>query len=602
MKNIIFFVTEHKSLLLKLFLVNSLLPFALIQRDLMWDSTYFSMFVIVVGLLLFHNLGKITIDRKKLPTTIFLCITFVLMLPITEILSSEIFEFKHITNSISLYTNHSILSYLVFFILIFNYLPSILISTFIIFNHIINLFSQNLETKKITNNKEKIKIRYYYACIVGMSFFLLFSTFPCTLLKDDCIKIWNDATGYGAWDDWLSFGHGLFVYLCTKIYDRPFGICLVQTMIWLIVNYYTLQVLAKYNKKALKFYVILLAIIFTPLYYLQDIRHDTIFSIGFLGVAVAFWNITKNGTISKYDFIFLSTISLFALLTRHGGEYIFISAIILLIFGFKNRQKIKYYLFYICIQIVAYIFVNVFLFNKLNVIKNPEYIKYGTPMAMVGGAIKDGVHFSEHEVKTLETVMPIEQWEENFNKYFIDDIDRPWKPVNKYIDFSTYDDILTNQGFGVFLIKLNLKILLNHPYIYLKNFLSECNIMWAIGRPKDNKIWRVMDTGGYEKDVIRYTAYYGAIVQYVRLIQNHPIFHSICGRGGISLFIIIMMATLLITNHKKILLLALSPVIIYTIMLSLAIPAQDFRYVLPFICCAIFYSAIIFSQTSSKKD
>lgn len=597
-------ITNNKQLILKAFLLSSFLPFALLSREIMCDAVYVSWAIILIGIAILHFSDyKFNTNKKLLIPSIILSTIFLLMLSIVQIIESEIYDFSSITKSVSIYTSHtSLLGGLILLLMYVFYLPSIIISTFVTINQIVTKYYQNKDTQSTpATDKNKYECLVYTAII---SFFALFSVFPCVIFTADSLKVWMDATGIELngkikWEDWFSFGNYIFVYLCSKTYPSPFTICIVQTLIWLVVNYYIFGILQQYGKKAMRIYALLITIVFSTLYSLQDIRHDTIFSIGFLGVVAAFFKIMKNETITQKDFIFLTFISTFVLLMRHAGDYlIFTLCAILIVYGYKkDKPKLKYYIFYTLIQTSIYIFVYVFLFNALNCIKNPEYVKYGTPMMMVSGAIKDGVELSQEDKQTLETVMPLKEWENNYDKYLIDKIDRPWQlDVARYINFNKFDEVLINKGFGKFLIKLNLKLLVTHPYIYIKNFLSECNIIWNIARPKDCYL-AAFSFVAYDKDVLQENAFYGIENHIVKLNRNFPLLQIISARGGFWLFVLITATTFIIIDKKYKFIFALSPIYIYTAMLMLAIPMQDMRYIMPFVYSGIFILTILISKS-----
>jgi hypothetical protein len=96
-----------------------------------------------------------------------------------------------------------------------------------------------------------------------------------------------------------------------------------------------------------------------------------------------------------------------------------------------------------------------------------------------------------------------------------------------------------------------------------------------------------------KNETIRYTSFYEITDVWSRFLDDMPITSALFQRGGFSIFAIVLMMTVLVLKKKWKYLLVIIPIVINDILLFITIPAQDPRYVLPTIECAIFILALL---------
>jgi hypothetical protein len=72
-----------------------------------------------------------------------------------------------------------------------------------------------------------------------------------------------------------------------------------------------------------------------------------------------------------------------------------------------------------------------------------------------------------------------------------------------------------------------------------------------------------------------------------------PLTNALFQRGGFSIFAIVLVMTILVLKKKWEYLLVIVPVVVTDMLLFITIPAQDPRYALPTIECAIFLLALL---------
>ena len=94
-------------------------------------------------------------------------------------------------------------------------------------------------------------------------------------------------------------------------------------------------------------------------------------------------------------------------------------------------------------------------------------------------------------------------------------------------------------------------------------------------------------------EAIRYTAFHRFTDLWWRFGEELSVTHALFQRAGASLFTIFVLLLVLFRKKRVGLLFACIPVIIHNVLLFITIPAQDPRYALPAIECAIFIAALI---------
>ena len=204
---------------------------------------------------------------------------------------------------------------------------------------------------------------------------------------------------------------------------------------------------------------------------------------------------------------------------------------------------------------------------------------------MIGAAAANGVTFDEKDTEILEQIMPIEDYAECYSKYYLDDITRSWGKIGDRV--WAFADAVENQGLGKDLLRINAKLALTHPVIYITALLDASSIIWEIGRPVDSDgEWGVSSlTENY--DLITYNSFYSFIKPWTSLTSQLPIYRDLCSRGGFALFAIIFSAALLILKKRSRELIAIVPILTVSLLLLITTPAQHTRYILQAIDCAL---------------
>ena len=586
---------KEKQFLIGCLFLAAPLPQLVLGASLVSDAFYFSLVPFAIAILIgfkkaFNNISlSFSCKKEKMFHYTFvtiLSILFLLMLSITQLVSSSAFSFQALQDFYGI----KILSAGIFLWNCIIYLPCLLGSVFISVNYLIT-YSMNLAASVNPDPKgftKAFSIKKAMIPIILLTFACLFSTYPGIYMQDDVISVWEEVTENHLFD-WHPIGYELFCKLCFYIYKSPFTVNVVQSLAWLLLNYEILKFLSEIqpNGKAARIYTAASIFVFTPFLYLQVMMKDIVYSICLVAFTLQlFILLTKKA--GRKTYVLLALSGLGTALFRHAQMVpVMVTLFILFIFCLKKKKEaVRGILASICAILALYTaIVPVLSFRILNATPNPAYATYTAPFAMIGAAAANGVTFDEKDTEILEQIMPIEDYAECYSKYYLDDITRSWGKIGDRV--WAFADAVENQGLGKDLLRINAKLALTHPVIYITALLDASSIIWEIGRPVDSDgEWGVSSlTENY--DLITYNSFYSFIKPWTSLTSQLPIYRDLCSRGGFALFAIIFSAALLILKKRSRELIAIVPILTVSLLLLITTPAQHTRYILQAIDCAL---------------
>ncbi len=532
----------------------------------------------------FKNKKEIDLRSKNSRLSLLFTALFLMMLPVSDILSSTT-----IINGKWIY-----MVWKWFF-----YLPVFLISLWIIVSRLIEKMQCGINIGVIPGFLSK---RNCFIIIIITSVMFLFSAIPGIWIYDDVARVALQVSS-GEFSNWDSLGYVFYVYI-TSIGGRfLYGACLVQSVLWVLINRYILDILNEWSPQAMRIYTVISVFSVTPYFYLDVMYKDTIFAMGVLALSAGIFGVVLHKRITRMDFMILALVSLPATLCRHGGYVTTVSGLALLIIYLikHHRNEIKKCLMIPLIHFATYILIYTVLFNAFNVTKVPAYVKYGTPLSIIASAAEKEVEFEEEDRIQLEKVMPVSDWGLCYDKYWADAVSRPWGGIGTD-NLYKMNELIETEGYGKFIIKLNMKLLIHHPVIWFDAFMGMGNEIWEISRPWDMTEY-YMPVGAlcdspYNEEIDYSLIYW--ITHPVTCIYNEvPVLHSAFLRGGLSLFIMILSIVIMLIKHYHRFIIPCIPVIVYSCVMMLAIPAPDARYILPVLEVTIFIIPILLSKGQS---
>ena len=496
-----------------------------------------------------------------------------LMLSVKEIISYNMFE-----NTISL--------------CLFIVLLSFSIIIFICF--LIQFFTIPFQYE----NEKKYNMRILNIVYLIEGFLFLAANFPFRPSADS-LSVYNAILAEN-WKDWHTISYQIYVKLCMDLgslfgHNHPFVACIIQAIIWYLITFRISYILRNlFDEKSEFIWRLMNIFMFIPLMYLGIMYKDVIFSMCLLAFCAEIMYFIAKKHISILNFICLLLSAIFTSLFRHG---VIVPVIITLIglgiyqlskLKLKKSQNIRKFCLVVLIAVSvigSHMGITNFGDNVLHMEDNPDYVKFTVPFFVCGNLASTHPElFTDEDIEILEELIEFDEWKKGYESdtYWGDTLTRKWGYIGDRIS-------LVDNEYGFKIVKLNAKLLLRSPLSYLNAITRVTSIVWQIARPQDGYEWA---SKGYyrrsdlpDRDPALVTADYSVQVILSRLEQflfDIPYLSFIFYRGGIWIFLLLVESSVLIIKKRQRYLFVLTTPLIIACMLMISCPAQDPRFVLPF--------------------
>ena len=448
-----------------------------------------------------------------------------------------------------------------------------------------------------------------FALVLGC---IAFSSAP-SLFIGDAPTVWYGVRD-SLWDEWHTAGYMLFVKLLSAVWNSQRCVVLVQTVACLYIHNDALTRLgdAGCSRRTCRAYLLAAAISFVPLYFLQAILKDVVFSLSLFAFTLGLLRLLHTAKPRIADFVWTGFFALCACLFRHAGALpVACAALVLAVRLIKQKSKALPGFLATCACVIAcnVLIVNVLAYRVMDFRRNPSYIVMSAPMTMIGAVAASGEPLSEEDTAVMERVMPVEKWAACYNRYFADSISRPYGAIG--------DDVeqVVRQNLSGELIRLNARFLLRYPKVYLKAFFDLNSLAWEIATPSDGYVRSYLGypvtpiadfvaAQGFDADGVdpvskelkqaedtTFTALAPLVNRYAELLCGLPVTRCLFWRGGFANLVLLACAAVLIKKRRAADLIALVPIAVLTAGLLFSMPAQEVRYIFPNLYCAGFFAA-----------
>ncbi len=425
------------------------------------------------------------------------------------------------------------------------------------------------------------------AAITLVSACCLLSALP-SLSGADTETIWYNSIRMN-WSDWHPVTYRFFVKLCSLIYPSRFTVTFVQAVAWVYVSSQTVRLLDALSPRAPRAYALMLILLFTPLYMLQDMSKDVAFSTALLAMTIAMLRLVNAQKARARDFIAFGAWGYFVVSFRHAGALpVLAGAMALVVYSLAKRKRLTKGTLIAAgsALLLRVLIVDVLALGVLNAVPNPGYIKYGTPMSMIAAVAASGESFDAADEALIERVMPVEKWAACYTKYFPGTVSRAYSTIGADV----YK--VEEQNLGPALTKLAVKLMVTHPRAALGAFFANNAIVWKLARPTDEPVappdYALTAHAADPKDV-SYTGLTAFTHRYAELLYDTPVLRSVSYRGGAALVALLFSAVVLWLKGRARDALCTLPVLAVWAGLMLAVPSPSPRYALPLWQCALLF-------------
>lgn len=592
--------------------------FLMLPKAVVNMTNYFSFGVIASGFLIWlyqkEYLVKIRSLNKKYYLYAAVCtIIFLIMLPAEDLFQSPLFhfqEFYHGTNTFMDYLHHGLAFNSSFVKAIYCVLMAGYMAGFLGYTFLLMLFYFTKDPRQASqediNSIGRIGLYRYTAPIIFVTIIYMISAVPVMKLPDYVSVLQTE----GVWDFWKPLAWQYFISIFSKL-DITFMIVLIQAVFWIVVNHYAIGVIYRYaGKRGCRLYTVWSIAATYPYMQLISSYDNSIFTTAFLGLIAAEFDILQKGVRTKRDNLIWITFCTIVMVFRSEGLYLTIAITAVQLFYeyfqkmFQKGLWIRNVIFLVFVQIcVAFLIPQV---SGMQISQKQDYWRYGLPLNNLAGIASYGLQMDEKDIAVLEKIMPLEEWKENYMPENSDNVSKPWGAVgDRIVQFN-------ELHLGPKILAMNLKYFIKYPFHYLKIHGDTINIIWKIS-PQIYNEWSTV----YARDQAM-PANYAFLETGATLLSRNlsdfaytmPLLHAFTNRGGIYLFlIIVLMAKICLgRGNRTVLLLPCLAVIFVPALLFFSCPVPDTRYVLPFMVTSIFLFSLTYFQIDwhtnekSRKD
>lgn len=505
------------------------------------------------------------------------------------------------------------------------YLPVLMISLMIIIDYAINkslLFGNKESRNDVTSNssdssanKKFLGLYYPTWLIIAVSYPFAIGYYPGNLDNDFNME-WVMG-GHPVWSDWHTVGFAFFVRLCTLIIRSPFMVTLVQSIIYYLVANYAIGKLNKnfpeHKKLGWIFAISFMIFGAAEMMSLNAIVKDNA-SVPFLfAFSIGIFDYLHNKSAKQSDFFIIGILGFLASIFRHAMiVVVIVTLIVVIIIKFieycsnKDKEELKRNAISLTVVATAifcsYVMLTeVIAFKIVGAERNPAYISYTIPMNLAGSlAYRNSVShlpIDDEIVEKMEQIIPMEKWAEYYCPFDADTLCRPWHEIGDRVEK------LNDSSIQRDVIRIDLWYLTHYPVQCIFSYMDITSMVWQISNSPE----LIMYSPSEEYDVysehhLRKGEFFKSSEEIRMFLGRLAIGRSVIYRGGLYLFIIIMVLVILAIKRRFAEMTSLLPVILYACTLMLSIPQQLVRYVMIFQCCSVFFGIVAFVISSNGKE
>lgn len=303
--------------------------------------------------------------------------------------------------------------------------------------------------------------------------------------------------------------------------------------------------------------------------YSVSIWPDVLFSgsiLIYLILLLEIINNTENFFVSKYKWASLFFVSLFMILVRHNGIYMFFITSFVLTYIINPKYR-KIFITISLTIFLIFLIIKIPLYNYLKIIKTPISSALSIPIQQISRTVN--YHKEDLTKRELDKI----------HRYFYNEFEKGYDPticdpVRKYF---VVDNFISNKGD---FFKLWLELFIKYPKTYIESFLYSSYGYWY----PDTKYWIL---GGYiqeneygikQNKLLPKTISQSTIIKIVDKIRRIPLVSLLFSIGFIVWLMLFSSMYCLLTFRYNLLILFLPLFILWLTALASPVYAE-FRYV-----------------------
>lgn len=441
---------------------------------------------------------------------------------------------------------------------------------------------------------------------IAVSFLFLIAYYP-GVMHTDFEKEWM--WGYDTkWSDWHTVGYLMFIKLCTILTDRPFMITIGSSLMYYLTANYTVGVLGKHfpSRKYIGWIYMCLYICFGfySCMYIGEVQKNNLSTPMMIAFSVSLLDYTLSREHNRKHYINMAVFAFLASLFRHSLWEIVLITIVFTAFGmffYKGKTKeekkkdIKGLALIFATTIASFlIFTEGLAFGILKAERNPAYIKYTVPMnlaaSMAYRSRETGLLIDDDIKQKMEQIIPMEKWAEYYCPYDADVIDRPWHEIG--------DNVLklNDPKIAADIIRVNWYYLTHYPRQFVLSFFDINSIVWEIAKAPELEMYSPHSAPEhYDIHHMRKGEFYNFSESLKMFLGSFGIGRTVVYRGGLYLYLMILIAFILLRKHQFQVLTSMLPILLYALALMISIPQEGSQYIMPFPLFTALFGVVSFA-------
>lgn len=279
---------------------------------------------------------------------------------------------------------------------------------------------------------------------------------------------------------------------------------------------------------------------------------------------------------SNYKNIIQSVIALFfAMNIRHSQQSVCIVFLIICIYSsFRLKTKRKTTLLFIT-GFLCFNSIFSYAINKSTSCYNyTTGLKYVTPIADLASLAVNDLEISDSTKELVEAAMPVEEWKTFYNAYY------PGAALlENNVDFANIF-----AGFSLRnVLTVYIENLIKHPQHIIRSRLLGSHIIWGICESSDSQARNQHhyfeaqpNPFGYERSnsLLKLLA-----KDYVTYYHDFKLIDTLLWRSGIHIFFLLIVLYITARYSRPKNCTILLPCIVFTVLLCIALPAPNYRYI-----------------------
>lgn len=430
------------------------------------------------------------------------------------------------------------------------------------------------QKQSISAKTPKIKI-LIYALPSLFIFSLYFIAFYPGAMSPDSLDQWSQVLSR-KFNDWHPVMHTWFIMSTTYFWKSPAAFSIAQIIILSVSIGYLGYNFEKYgvNKYFTWLSVIFLSVIPVNGIYSITMWKDILFSVSVFLFTILLFNIivTKGKWLdSKLNSLFFFFSSFGVVMFRHNGLAVFVVSVVVL--AIILRKQFKKACILSALVIVANLIITGPIYDLCKVTPSDPNEALAIPTQQIASIIAQDGNLSKEQRDFFNEIMPLDTWREMYNPYSVD-------PIKFH---EKYNKSFLLQHKSEF-IKQWLKLCVKNPNLAIKAYLKQTSVVWQIRQFRDG-VSSLFLTGIYPVEIGQQMGISSKVINeniteritaILDVTWKQPFI--VMWRPAAYSFLIIFFCFINILKRKWRYSLISVPILLNIMIMLVAIPAQDFRY------------------------